>query len=115
MVRTLTIDIWGGDWYIETGIEGDDKGYKFPIIGNYKVVDGKITHLHDFMLTDKLIKICRDFGSCFLERCEFVYAPRKNGELNESNKQIFEGDFIDALIFIQHEIERVGYGVKKTS
>jgi len=117
MVRTLTIDVWSGDWYIESGVKSDSEDYEiidpepnFPMVGNHNIVDGKIVYLHDFMLADKLIKRARDFGGCFLEVCNFIYIPREKGELVESKKEEFEGDFIDAFIFIQKILEKEGYG-----
>jgi hypothetical protein len=112
MVRTINIDIWSGDWYMETDIEGNDKDYDFPMFANYNVVDGKITHLHDFMLTERTLVRARNHGKEFLEVCNFVYVPREKGELVESKKQEFTGDFIDAMIFIQKILEKDGYGEK---
>ncbi|GEM_PF-4384525 len=107
MARTLTIDIWGLDWYIESTTKGDDEAYEFPLIGNYSVVDGKITHLHDYMLSEKLLKRCVEFGGPFLEHCSFVYIPRnKDGELVQKDGKVIEGDFIDALVFIYKEFEK---------
>lgn len=107
MARTLTIDIWGLDWYIESAIQGDDEEYEFPLIGNYRVVDGKIVHLHDYMLSEKLLKRCAEFGGLFLERCSFVYIPRdKDGKLVEKDGKVIDGDFIDALVFIYKELEK---------
>lgn len=107
MVRTLTIDILGFDWYIESTARGDDKDYEFPLIGNYRVVDGKIAHLHDYMLSEKLLKRCSEFGGAFLERCSFVYIPRdSDGGFVEREGKVIEGDFIDALVFIYKELEK---------
>ena len=108
MARSLSIDIWGLDWYIETGIKVENEApYDFPMIGNYNVVDGKIVHLHDYMLTDKLFKACKDFGGVLLEKCSFLYIPRdKEGELNPNDEQSFEGTFLDALVFIKKELEK---------
>ena len=106
MARTLTIDIFGLDWYIESTTQGDDSEYEFPLIGNYRVVDGKIVHLHDYMLSEKLLKRCAEFGGLFLERCSFVYIPRdKDGKLVEKDGKVIDGDFIDALVFIYKELE----------
>lgn len=107
MVRTLTIDIWGEDWYIESTLKGDDKEYAFPPMGNYRVVGGKIAHLHNYMLSEERLKGCAEFGGSFLEHCSFVYTPRdKDGELVQKDGKVIEGDFIDALVFIYKELEK---------
>jgi len=108
MVRTLTIDIWGLDWYIESTLKGDmGMDYTFPMVANYSVVNGQITHLHDYMLSEKLLKRCTEFGGVFLEQCSFIYTPRdKDGKLVQQGSKVIEGNFIDALVFIQHVLEK---------
>lgn len=108
MARTLNIDIWGLDWYIEStlkGVEGMDKA--FPMVANYSIVDDQIAHLHSYTLPEKLLKECAEYGKEFQERCSFVYIPRnKNGEFVEKDGKVIDGDFIDALVFIYKELEK---------
>jgi hypothetical protein len=112
MVRTLKIDIWSGDWFVETGLEGKDNPYPECIFAHFDILNGKIVYLHDFMLPTRKIIKSKNIGKEFLEVCNFVYIPREKGELVESKKQEFTGDFIDAMIFIQKILEKEGYGEK---
>lgn len=108
MARTLTIDIWGEDWYIESTLKGDEgMDDSFPMVANYSIIEGKIVHLHSYMLPERLLKSCAEYGKEFLERCSFVYIPRdKDGELVQKDGKVIEGDFIDALVFIYKELEK---------
>lgn len=108
MARTLTIDISGLDWYIESTLKGDEGMDKaFPMVANYSIIDGHIAHLHSYTLPEKLLKACSEYGEEFLERCSFVYIPRdKDGELMQKDGKVIDGDFIDALVFIYKELEK---------
>ncbi|MFV0481864.1 MAG: hypothetical protein ACK5LP_07760 [Campylobacteraceae bacterium] len=94
MVRTLSIEIIGISFFIESDLKGNDKNYDFPIIANYRVVDGKIAYIHDIFCDSSLIKECQEFGGFFLEKCLFTCKDKT-----------FEGDFIDAFIFIHNTIK----------
>jgi hypothetical protein len=117
MVRTLKIDIWDDDWYIEADEIKDNKKLeecKHIWFANFEIYDSKITYLYDYMIDEKKIKEAQK-GKEFAEVCEFVYVPREKGELTESKKESFTGDFIDALIFIEHKLKAKNGKDKKAS
>lgn len=96
MARTLTISIHTGDWYIDDGLDGyhpDD----FPMFANIDFKDGKIHHIHDYLIWDTHIQEASEFGKSFLEECIFIYEDIS-----------FKGTFIDAFLFIQKELENKG-------
>jgi hypothetical protein len=93
MVRRLTIEILGIDWYIEDkellGLD-DNKG-EFLSFANWSYYDNKIVHLHD-CLTVKIEESILE-NEIFLEVCDFAH-----------DDITFRGTFIDALIYIKSKL-----------
>ena len=95
MVRELTIEILGIDWYIEDKEllekgESIDKDYSFI---NLEIYNGCITFIHNCIAMGVDEKFKTD--KRFLEVCTFIYLE------DEKEKERFQGTFIDALKYIQ--------------
>ncbi|MDR1614309.1 MAG: hypothetical protein LBS26_01940 [Campylobacteraceae bacterium] len=106
MARTLIIEIWdSGDWNIEdNNLSAENKLNTKAPLGIFREDKGKITYLYDYGIDEKCIKIAKEEGGAYLERCVFKH-----------EQHTFEGDFIDAFLYIYnklkayHEAEQKGY------
>ncbi|MDR2081301.1 MAG: hypothetical protein LBP54_05385 [Campylobacteraceae bacterium] len=90
MVRTLTIDIWGYEWDISSGLHG--KQSEIELFGTIEVKDNKIAYMTNYDIFNREIKAAKEYD-IFKEHCIFKHVDT-----------VFEGTFIDAFNYIQEKL-----------
>jgi hypothetical protein len=93
MVRTLEIDIWGHEWDISGSVRGNPS--KLELFGMIETKNNKIVYITNYEISIKDINAAKKMGGIFSEQCIF-----KHGDYS------FEGDFIDAFIYIENAIAK---------
>ncbi|MDR0408694.1 MAG: hypothetical protein LBH45_07260 [Campylobacteraceae bacterium] len=104
-IRKLEIRIYdtGGDWFIDEGIKKTKNHSYTPLETPFATCyakEGHIQYLFDIVITEAQMAAARKMKE-FLEVCEFT-----------CGKDVFMGDFVDALLYILHKEVKSG---KKTA
>jgi hypothetical protein len=101
MVRKLDIETWCRNWDITDNTVDiindeecvlDDELSK--IFGIARTKNGKIVYLYEHTLNDRIIISAKNNKKC-LEQCLFTHG-----------EHTFSGDFIDALVYIKHQLDK---------
>jgi hypothetical protein len=103
MVRKLTIEIIGFEWFIQDySVNTDDFEYledlndkpSFPTLDKGK--NCGLCYMFNYTLPERQIKAAKEAGGLFNEVCLFTHGGHT-----------FGGDFIDALLYIKNKLNEM--------
>lgn len=96
MVRTLIIDLWEPNWEIGQMSENGGELLKTKAVFlEQEIKNGVITYIYGFDIRGADIKAAKEEGGAYFEKCVFK---------DIKNDYSFEGDFIDAFLYINNKM-----------